>query len=413
MQERVSMGELVKFDPAISKPNGTISSVQWKLGNDTTINSLVLEPVQHQFKKAGTYEIELSIGIQSTTNCNSASIVKKIIVNDPPVIVWNIPTDAALGDQLILDASKSYDNDGIIATYDWSVDGKKIGTTPIVTVANLLAANHKISLTITDNSHTSSQFARNETTVRINSKPNPAFSLPEILYENELVTLRPDKQTDADGDILQFSWRVNNATASDTIRMPAGRTIITLTANDGRNIRNSIDSVQKEFFVIAKPNLVVEHPQQWIVGTEINANQLYGNGTINFLINENIQPTWRPTASGKQTATITWVPKGKPLAQSTFTVTMFDSLLFTEKPAPQNIVWNPSNPTIILASPNVNRAENAKIVYEWRKGKMSFGVGKVVEGLLNRGKNVFTVRAIDQEMQGAHYAETDIIIFCE
>ncbi len=413
MQERVSIGELVKFDPAISKPNGTITSVRWKLGKDTVINSFALEQIQYRFKKAGAFEIELAIGIQSTTNCNSASIMKKIIVNDPPIIVWKIPTDAALGDQLILDASKSYDNDGIIATYDWSIDDKKFGTTPIVTVANLSAGNHKVSLTIADNSQTSSQFARNETTVRINSKPNPAFTLPEVLYENELVTLRPDKQTDADGDTLQFTWRVNTVSAFDTIRLPAGRTTITLTANDGRNVRNSIDSVQKEFFAIAKPNLVIDHPQQWIVGTEINANQLYSNGTVNFLVNGNIHPVWKPNASEKQTAAITWAPKGKTLAQSPFTVTVFDSLKFTEKPAAQNIIWNPSNPTIILASPNVNRAENAKVVYEWRKGKNSFGVGKVVEGLLNRGKNIFTLRAIDQEMQGAHYAEVEIVIFCE
>ncbi len=413
ISERISIGELVKFDPSISKPNGTISSVRWKLGKDTVINNSVLEQIQYRFNKAGTYEIELTIGIQSTTNCNSASIMKKIIVNDPPIIVWKIPTDAALGDQLILDASKSYDNDGIIATYDWSIDDKKIGTTPIVTVANLSPGNHKVSLKIADNSQTSSQFARNESTVRINSKPNPTFALPEVLFENELVTLRPDKQTDSDGDNLQFSWRLNNISTSDTIQMPAGRTTITLTANDGRNVRNSIDSVQKEFFAIGKPNLAIDHPQQWIVGTEINANQIYANGTINFLENGIIKPFWRPTVSGNQTATITWAPKGKSLSQSMFTVTVFDSLIFTEKPAVQNIIWNPSNPTIILSSPNVNRSENAKIVYEWRKGKSLFGVGKVVECLLNRGKNVFIARAIDQEMQGAHYAEVEVVIFCE
>jgi len=92
---------------------------------------------------------------------------------------------------------------------------------------------------------------------------------------------------------------------------------------------------------------------------------------------------------------------------------VWDSLAFTEKPATQNVIWNPSNPTIILTAPIVNRPENTKVVYEWRKGKTSFGVGKVVDGQLNRGRNVFTVRAIDQEIQGAHPVEIEVVVNCE
>lgn len=414
MYERVSIGERVTFDPSSSKPNGTLSSVRWKIGNDTTVNGNNLEPVNYRFKKSGTYEIELMINIQSTTNCNTATLMKKIIVNEPPTIVWNIPTDAALGDQLVLDASKSYDADGIIARYDWSIDGKKIGTTPIVTAANLSAGEHTIELLITDNSQTSTQSVSKTAKVRINSKPNPSFTLPEILYENEIVRLVPDQRTDADGDQLDFSWKVNDAAIStDTIRLSAGRMLITLRADDKRNVRNSVDSVQKEFFVLAKPNLNIEYPKHWIVGTEINANQLFSNGTINFIFNNTDRPSWIPTVIGEQTVTIGWTPKGKILAQHPFVVTVWDSLRFTEKSAAQTIVWNPSNPTIILTSPAVNRPENAKVVYEWRKGKTPIGVGKVVEGTLNRGRNIFTLRAIDQEMQGAHSTEIEIVVNCE
>ena len=414
MPERVSIGELVKIDPALSKPNGTVSAVRWKLGKDTSINAASLNQIQYRFMKAGTYEIELVINIQSTSNCNTAMLMKKIIVNEPPIIVWNIPTDAALGDQLVLDASHSSDNDGIIAQYDWKIDGKKIGTTPIVTAANLSAGTHTVDLMITDNSQTASQSVSKQTTVRINSKPNPVFSLPELLYEDEIVTLKPEARTDADGDALKFSWRVNGTVVSpDSVRFSVGRMIVTLTADDGRNVRNSVDSVQKEFFVIAKPNLEIEYPKEWIIGTEINANQLYGNGMINFLINNRSESSWKPMTSGKQSTAIAWTPKEKPLAQTSFDIMAWDSLRFSEKPETQNIIWNPSNPTVILHAPNVNRPDNANIIYEWRKGKDSFGVGKVVDGLLNKGKNVFTVRAIDQDIQGAHPVEIDVVVNCE
>jgi PKD repeat protein len=414
MPERVSIGELVSFEPALSRPNGTISSVRWKIGSDTTITYSALNQAQYRFKRAGTYAVELTINIQSTSNCNSATLTKKIIVNEPPVIAWNIPSDAALGDQLVLDASRSSDADGIIAQYDWKIDGRRVGTTPIVTAANLAAGTHSIELTVTDNSQTSTQSVSKQTTVRINSKPNPTFALVEPLYENERVALKPEQVKDADGDPLTFSWKVNDAAAAgDSIRLPAGRIIITLSADDGRNVRNSKDSVQKEYFVIAQPKLEMDHPKHWIAGTEINANQMFGNGTVNFALNSRISPAWVPMAAGTQTATIAWTPKGIPLAQQQFTVTVWDSLAFTERPAQQTMIWNPSNPTVILTAPAVNRPENTGVVYEWRKGKTVFGVGKVVEGQLNRGKNVFTLRAMDQEMQGAHPVEIDIVVYCE
>lgn len=414
MPERVSIGELVTFDPSLSRPNGTVSSVRWKLGGDTLINAAELSPVSYRFRRSGTYDIELTISIRSTSNCNSATITRKVIVNEPPVIAWNVPTDAALGDQLVLDAARSSDKDGIIAQYDWRIDGRRVGTTPIVTAANLSAGTHTVELIITDNSQTTTQSVNKQTMVRINSKPGPAFTLPEPLYENESVALRPDDTKDADGDPLTFQWKVNDRVITgDSVRLTAGRTIVTLFANDGRNVRNSKDSVQKEFFVTAKPSLTIDHPQDWIVGTEANANQLFSNGMLNFVLNGRVSPVWTPHSAGAQTATVAWTPKGLPLTQASFTVTAWDSLAYTERPEPKSIIWNPSNPTIILSAPPVNRPENATVVYEWRKGKTVFGVGKVAEGMLNRGRNVFTVRAMDQEMQGAHPVEIEIIVNCD
>ncbi len=413
MPERVSIGETVSFEPALSRPNGTVTSVRWKLGADTVIQSSTLNHIQYQFKSSGTFDVELTINIESTSNCNSATMVKKIVVNEPPVIVWNIPSDAAFGDPLLLDASKSYDRDGIIASYEWKIDGKKIGTTPIVSVPNLSGGAHTVELTITDNSRTATQSVSKQTAVRINSKPNPSFKVPEPLYENQTIVLQPEFRNDADGDPLTFTWKLNDrALSSDSLRLSPGRMIVTLIADDGRRLRNSKDSVQKEFFVIAAPTLDNEYPKQWIVGTEINANAVFRNGTINFLSDGKSMSTWRPL-TGSQTASIAWTPAGAPLVQRSITVTVWDSLKFTERPETQSIAWNPSNPSIILTAPTVNRPDNAKVQYEWRKGKSVIGVGKVIGAQLNIGRNLFTVRAIDQEIQGAHAIEVDVVINCQ
>lgn len=414
MPERVSIGELVSFDPALSKPNGTVSSVRWTIGRDTSLTFTTLGQVQHRFLKPGTFDIVLTINIQSTSDCNSATMMKKIIVNEPPVIVWDIPADAALGDPLLLNASQSYDRDGIIALYEWTIDGKKAGTTPIITAANLDAGSHTVELKITDNSQTTTRSVSKQAMVRINAKPNPAFTLSDPLFENEVIRLTPDQQKDPDGDPLTFLWKVNERIViNDSVRLGPGRVTITLLADDNRNVRNSKDSVQKEFFVIGKPKMEIDYPQHWMKGTEISAQRLYGSGLMNFIFDGRILPTWIPMTPGKQSATVAWTPRGKPLAEHSISITVWDSLKFTETAAVQTIAWNPSNPTIVLTAPPVNRPANAKVTYEWRKGKTTVGVGKVIEGLLNRGRNIFTLRAIDQEIQGAHPSETDFVIICE
>jgi len=93
--------------------------------------------------------------------------------------------------------------------------------------------------------------------------------------------------------------------------------------------------------------------------------------------------------------------------------TILDSLRFTIVPEPQTIEWNPSNPTIVLAAPQLNRAQNASLTYKWRKGTVSIGVGTMVEAKVTRGENIFTLRARDQDIEGAHWTETKIVVMCE
>ena len=87
--------------------------------------------------------------------------------------------------------------------------------------------------------------------------------------------------------------------------------------------------------------------------------------------------------------------------------------MFINPPGEKTIPWNPSNPSIVLTAPDVNRPETRKVSYEWKKGQTLIGHGKVIAAPLKMGNNIFIVRAIDQDMIGAKPVEAQIVINCK
>jgi hypothetical protein len=73
-------------------------------------------------------------------------------LNKAPVLkISNLPNSLETFEQVTLDASPSYDEDGKIIAYSWSIDGK-ITKSPKVTQTFKEPGTHNITLTITDNS---------------------------------------------------------------------------------------------------------------------------------------------------------------------------------------------------------------------------------------------------------------------
>jgi HAMP domain-containing protein len=95
---------------------------------------------------------------------------------------------------------------------------------------------------------------------------------------------------------------------------------------------------------------------------------------------------------------------------SRFVQTNPSLIKFVNPPEPKTIQWHPS---IILTAPGLNRPETSHVSYEWRKGQALVGNGNVIEATLNVGRNVFLLRAIDQDNDRAQPAEVEIVINCE
>lgn len=416
LPKAVSVGEHITTDASGSKTEGKVLSTDWSIRSEDT--SFTIEGTRADFipRSPGKYDVALTIVLETPASCGTATLTRSVVVNTPPILRWNVPDAVAQGDLLTMDATASTDPDGVIIDYNWKFDGKSIATTPVASMVMVAPGKHSLSLQITDNSGTSSRSVSREMTVFVNSKPNPDFSLPDKLYEGEVVPLSPARLTDADGDSLSFIWKMDNFNeGSSSLRLESpGKHVITLIANDGRKMSNSIDSVSKEIFVTPTPELKsIAFPKDWVAGSEVQISDITSLQQIGFVNDSGFTTQMKINSTGKQAVTLAWNPQGTILAREQFDIEAWPSLEFKDVPAPVNKEWNPSNPTMVLTAPQVNRPDNRNVRYEWKKGNVVVGYGKIVSVPLAKGENVFSVTATDQDMVGARPATVDVIIVCQ
>ncbi|HUI28694.1 MAG TPA: PKD domain-containing protein [Candidatus Acidoferrales bacterium] len=414
--QAVSVGEYITTDASGSKTEGKVLSTDWSIRSKDT--SFTIEGSRADFipRSPGKYDVTLTIVLETAASCGTATLTRTVVVNAPPVLRWNVPDAVALGDLLTMDATASTDPDGVIINYNWKFDGKTVATTPVASMVMVAPGNHILSLLITDNSGTSSRSVYKEMTVFVNSKPNPDFSLPDKLYEGEIVHLVPARFTDADGDSLSFVWKmdgIENDPSGLHLTIP-GKHAITLIANDGRQMSNSVDSVSKEIFVTLKPDLnSVNFQKDWIAGSEVEISNITSLPQVGFVTDSGFMSRTKVGSAGKQIIVLAWNPQGTILEKEQFDIEVWPSLEFKNVPAPVNTEWNPSNPTKVLNAPDVNRPDSRNVRYEWRKGGVVVGYGKIVSVPLTKGENVFSVTATDQDMVGARPVTVNVVVACQ
>jgi len=419
-QAWVAVGDTMLFDGTVSTSSDNITAYRWHIQGDTLKQGDSLEvertgaKVTHIFSRPGVYPVTLTVTTDAKTACNQASATKFVRVNAPPVLVASVPQAVALGERFLLDASQSFDPDGIVVKYEWKADGKPIGTTPKVAHVFDKPGFHRIEVTITDDSPTRTQSVTQSFNVFANSAPKPEIVLPSPIYENERLALVPKPLQDADGDTLRFSWLIDGKPYSDAfVQFSAGRHLIQLNADDQRNLANSRDSLLMEIQVLPPPPFPTVLPKHIVQGAKIDLRKAFEQDKIGFVSSDFISPTFQATALGKQELKLGWQPRNEILKIETYSLTVWESLKFLEQSAPLKLIWNPANPTTMLTAPKVNRPDEWKVIYKWTKGKQVLGFGKTLEVPLRKGENVFTVEAIEEGVEGSTAITTEITVTTE
>lgn len=235
----ITYGQEVSFDAgATSDPDGDdIAEYRWTfrgpLGTSQSANTwtrtgetttFTFDPVTTTDTAAQKYEVTLE-AVDGNGNDAVLSRTVEVTANEPPEPAFNAPESVRVGEQATLNASPSKDEDGLIESYEWTVDvgdGSYEETGRKVKQRWDEPGSYTVSLTVTDNDGGTATTERTVDVVESNESPNPIIQAPSSVRTGESVTLDGTESFDSDGSIERYEWTV---TSGDTVFMePTGST---------------------------------------------------------------------------------------------------------------------------------------------------------------------------------------------
>ncbi len=192
-------------------------------------------------------------------------------VNNPPVADAGNDQNVMVGDLVALDGRNSYDPDGDLITYAWTILSAPSGSSAVLnnsasvmpTIVPDLVGDYILSLTVNDGKINSSP----DDVVVIAAKPNVAPTAnagpDQSVITGSRVTLDGRGSFDPDGDPLIYNWQIVSLPAGsvaslDNSLSPTpgftadvdGQYVFTLTVNDGK-----LNSLPDDVIIIsARPN---------------------------------------------------------------------------------------------------------------------------------------------------------------
>lgn len=407
----IAPGEPVTLDASASSANGGFRSAKWTIDTENSSEEVTGMVTEYTFTEPGEYFVTVTLETNTDTDCNTVSLTKIIRVNAPPVIAWQLLENIPAGSDLKLDALSSSDPDGFIKQFRWFLDDKEISTNATEIIKTVTPGDHIVRIEVKDNSPASNNHASMERSFFANSAPKPVINGPELVYQNEEVSLSTSVSVDKDGDAVSSVWKLDGTVVSspEFTANEARPYLIKLIQNDGRGLPNSVDSTIFRVNPVKIPKINPVYPAQLNSGGFITISDLKINGPWKFIINGSLTDQWSANNSGNASFTLGWIPRGTVLSESEFRLEVIEPLKFTEEVSPFVMEWNPSNPNTILKAPTVNR-DPMQVEITWKQNGQVIGKGLQLQTGLVKGSNTFSVEVRDLNVAQSSPITTNITV---
>ncbi|MGR3713382.1 MAG: PKD domain-containing protein [Shimia sp.] len=206
------VGSVVTLDGAASYDvDGNIGAHRWDMGDGTTLEG---PRVTHVYQEAGVYSVALAVQDDSGVSNATSQDRLTIRVNAPPVPIIEGPTEAvAVGEAVVLDGQKSNDADGVILSHIWDFGDGSIGEGAAAEYAWAKPGVYRVTLSVTDNSGTTSATQMVAYEVIVNTRP-VAEAGPDQFVTASDVQFDGSASRDIDGEISHYLWSFGDGRAA-------------------------------------------------------------------------------------------------------------------------------------------------------------------------------------------------------
>lgn len=214
-------GDLIPFDGTMSKDNdGIISGYRWEFGDGTATSSLAR--AFHTYADVGSYTVKLTVTDNrgATDTATHALSILALAQNQPPVARISAPPRADLGVPVVLDASMSYDPDGQLRSWEWSIGGQLAARGQQVSHTFTTAGSHAVVLTVLDDRGAQATASHSiDVGMPLMNRPPVANAGPDrTVAAGTPVMLDGSMSFDSDGTIQSYEWALGDGARAMGVR---------------------------------------------------------------------------------------------------------------------------------------------------------------------------------------------------
>lgn len=254
---------IVDFDASESvDADQGIVSWTWDFGDGQTGSG---ERITHAYQAFGTYTVRLTVDDGQNVSNSVQHTEHSVTINSNPVAVMEFPQVVAPGDEILLDGSQSFDADGTVSEWFWSVNGEPIGEGSRISSSIDEPGIFEINLLVRDDSPFEDATSTTSGLIRVNHAPVPAWrNTPEITEPGRVTLFDATDSYDPDNESLRFRWEFSDGEVMEgeqvTRSFPqSGTYFFTLFADDGEGLANSVSSVEGSIRVNMEPIIVTQN----------------------------------------------------------------------------------------------------------------------------------------------------------
>lgn len=177
---------------------GTIVSYQWDFGDGDVDAG---ETVTHEYLDDGVYTVTLTV-TDNHGATDTETFVITVLNRAPVPDIAPVAVSQTLED-ILFDASGSYDMDGTIATYSWDFGDGETGSGETATHQYADDGSYPVTLTLTDDDSASASASIN---VEVLNRPPVAVAGNVSGVVGESITFNASSSYDMDGTIVSYLW---------------------------------------------------------------------------------------------------------------------------------------------------------------------------------------------------------------